>query len=177
MRLALMCCAALSVTAQLRMQAVAEDTRTMRNEHRIQPYAAAPRYWQYKGRPVLLLDGSKDDNLFQIPDLREHLDELSGVGGNCIRNTMSDRRDFGFEVYPFKQRGDGKYNLDDRHASVSETVRRCPEVPGTLRGQDALVQPGLRERAVLHEQRDLDSRALGPALDAVHRQRQWRLMT
>ncbi|RPJ83032.1 MAG: hypothetical protein EHM18_14965 [Acidobacteria bacterium] len=33
----------------------------------IRPYEANPRYWQYEGRPVLLLGGSKDDNLFQIP--------------------------------------------------------------------------------------------------------------
>ena len=91
MRLALMCCAALSATVvQLQTQAIAEGARTMRNERRIQPYAANPRYWQYKGKPVPLLGGSKDDNLFQIPDLEEHLDELRSVGGNCIRNTMSD---------------------------------------------------------------------------------------
>ncbi len=79
---------------------------------RIRPYAANPRYWQYKGKPVLLLGGSKDDNLFQIPGLREHLDQMSKVGANYIRNTMSDRPDFGFEVYPFLKRADGKYDLE-----------------------------------------------------------------
>jgi hypothetical protein len=78
----------------------------------IQPWSANPRYWQFKGQPVLLLGGSKDDNLFQIPDLKEHLDEMAAVGGNYIRNTMSDRNDKGFEVYPFKQLPDGKYDLD-----------------------------------------------------------------
>jgi hypothetical protein len=75
---------------------------------RIRPYEANPRYWQYKGKPVLLLGGSKDDNLFQIPDLKEHLDEMAAVGANYIRNTMSDRKDFDFEVYPFRQLPDGK---------------------------------------------------------------------
>ncbi len=79
---------------------------------RIRPYAANPRYWQFKGKPVLLLGGSKDDNLFQIPDLREHLDQMVRVGANYIRNTMSDRPDFGFEVYPFFRRPDGKYDLE-----------------------------------------------------------------
>ncbi|MBP7052854.1 MAG: DUF1593 domain-containing protein [Phycisphaerae bacterium] len=79
---------------------------------RIQPWSENPRYWQYKGRPILLLGGSKDDNLFQIPDLKEHLDEIRTAGGNYIRNTMSDRQDKGFEVYPFAQRPDGKYDLD-----------------------------------------------------------------
>ena len=56
------------------------------NKDRIKPYADNPHYWQYKGKPVLLLGGSKDDNLFQIPDLKEHLDMLASVGGNYIRN-------------------------------------------------------------------------------------------
>lgn len=79
---------------------------------RIQPYRANPRYWQYKGKPILLLGGSKDDNLFQIPDLHAHIDEIARVGGNYIRNTMSDRRDLGFEVPAFERRPDGKYDLD-----------------------------------------------------------------
>lgn len=79
---------------------------------RIKPWSKNPRYWQYKGQPVLLLGGSKDDNLFQIPDLKEHLDEMKAVGANYIRNTMSDRKDKGFEVYPFKRLPDGKYDLD-----------------------------------------------------------------
>ena len=79
---------------------------------RIQPWSQDARYWQYQGQPVLLLGGSKDDNLFQIPDLREHLDAMVKVGANYIRNTMSDRQDQGFEVYPFQKRPDGKYDLD-----------------------------------------------------------------
>jgi hypothetical protein len=81
-------------------------------DDRIQPWVDDPRYWQYKGEPVLLLGGSKDDNLFQIPDLKEHLDEMKAAGANYIRNTMSDRKDKGFEVYPFKQRPDGKFDLE-----------------------------------------------------------------
>jgi len=78
----------------------------------ILPWSENPRYWQYKGKPVVLIGGSKDDNLFQIPDLKEHLDALAAVGGNYIRNTMSDRHDKGFEVYPFKRLPNGKYDLD-----------------------------------------------------------------
>ncbi len=91
---------------------------------RIRPYAANARYWQYRGQPVLLVGGSKDDNLFQRPDLQQHLDEIQAAGGNYIRNTMSDRRTVpktldsgatdavGFEVYPFKKLASGKYDLD-----------------------------------------------------------------
>jgi hypothetical protein len=79
---------------------------------RIQPWTENPRYWQYQDQPVLLLGGSKDDSLFQIPDLQQHLDAIQAAGGNYIRNTMSDRPDKGFEVYPFYRLADGKYDLD-----------------------------------------------------------------
>lgn len=93
--------------------AAAGEVLAVRNEDRIRPYEHNPRYWQYRGEAVLLLGGTKDDNLFQIPDLEEHLDLLASVGGNCIRNTMSDRRDKGFEVYPFAQLPNGRYDLNE----------------------------------------------------------------
>ncbi len=82
------------------------------DKDRIQPYAKNPRYWQYKGKPVLLLGGSVDDSLFQIPRLKEHLDAMQAVGANYIRNTMSDRPDHDFEVYAFKKLENGKYDLN-----------------------------------------------------------------
>ena len=81
------------------------------NSNRIKPYSANAHYWQYKGQPVLLLGGTKDDSLFEIPDLKEHLDLLESVGGNYIRNTMSARVDKGFEVQAFGRLPDGKYDL------------------------------------------------------------------
>ncbi|MEQ6119672.1 putative collagen-binding domain-containing protein [Reichenbachiella sp. MALMAid0571] len=50
-----------------------------------------PQYWSYKGELVLLLGGSVEDNLFQIPDLEYSLDSLKKIGGNYVRNTMSSR--------------------------------------------------------------------------------------
>ena len=44
------------------------------DKNRIQVYKGNPRYWQYKSEPILLLGGSVEDNLFQIPDIKEHLD-------------------------------------------------------------------------------------------------------
>jgi len=70
---------------------------------------ANPAYWQYGGKPVLLLGGTVEDNLFQTPALKSHLDLLKSVGGNYVRNTMSSR-DEG-NIWPFKQI-DEKYNLD-----------------------------------------------------------------
>lgn len=99
-------CAAVAVFLILAMAAHAAEKSGLR------PWAENPRYWSYHGAPVLLLGGSKDDNLFQIPDLEAHLDEMTAVGANYIRNTMSDRPDLDFEVYPYKQLPGGKYDLD-----------------------------------------------------------------
>ncbi len=79
---------------------------------RIQVDSENPRYWNYNGERVILLGGTDDDNLFQWPNCEEQLDLLASAGGNYIRNTMSDRKDKGFEVYPFKQLENGKYDLN-----------------------------------------------------------------
>jgi len=104
---------------------------------RIRPYAENPRYWQYKGKPVLLLGGSEDDNLFQIPDLKEHLDLLARVGGNYVRNTMSARADRGFEVQPFKKLPDGRYDLEQWN---EEYWRRLDAMLRLTRERDIIVQ-------------------------------------
>jgi hypothetical protein len=81
------------------------------NDH-IQPYEKNPRYWQLGGQPVLLLGGSVKDCLFQIPDLEAHLDLLHSVGGNYVRNTMSDRVVEGYEIKAFGRGEDGLYDLN-----------------------------------------------------------------
>lgn len=101
-----------AVFLMLGWAAAAQPATRVTNADRIRPYSDNPWYWQYQGKPLLLLGGSKDDSLFQIPDLREHLDALKRAGANYIRNTMSDRQDFGFEVYPFKRLEGGKYDLN-----------------------------------------------------------------
>ena len=61
----------------------------------IEVYSENPFYWSHDGKPVLLLGGSGDDNLFQWAGaefgdkLSEHLDLLVSFGGNYVRNTMS----------------------------------------------------------------------------------------
>ena len=95
---------------------------------RIRPWTENPRYWQYRGQPVLLLGGTKDDNLFQIPDLEAHLDELASVGGNFIRNTMSDREDKGYEVHAFKKLPDGRYDLDQWNEEYWRRFERMLEL-------------------------------------------------
>ena len=80
-----------------------------------------PWYWNYDGERTLLLGGTDTDSLFQWAGsgLAEHLDELVAVGGNYVRNTMSDRSsdDQGGDgkkaqsVYAFAEIEPGTYDL------------------------------------------------------------------
>jgi hypothetical protein len=83
--------------------------RHNQNADRIKPYKDNPRYWQYKGEPVLLLGGSKTDHIFLLEDLEEHLDEIVSVGGNYVRNTMSQRE--GLDLKAHKRLTNGKFDL------------------------------------------------------------------
>ena len=76
----------------------------------IRPYEGNPSYWQYKGKPVLLLGATDNDNLFQNHNLLTHLDSLKESGGNYVRNTMSDR-DPG-DLHAFGTTAEGKYDLN-----------------------------------------------------------------
>ncbi|RJP25984.1 MAG: hypothetical protein C4527_16125 [Candidatus Omnitrophota bacterium] len=104
---------------------------------RIRVCSENPRFWQYEGKPVILLGGTDDDNPFQWPNLREHLDTLAAVGGNYIRNTMSDRKDKGFELYPFKLLENGKYDLDQWNP---EYWQRFETMLQLTRERDIIVQ-------------------------------------
>lgn len=75
----------------------------------IRPWPENPGYWQFKGKPVLLLGATDNDNLFQNAYIESHLDSLKAAGGNVIRNTMSDR-DPGDERAFFRL-SDRKYDL------------------------------------------------------------------
>ncbi|MDZ7722990.1 MAG: hypothetical protein U5R06_09360 [candidate division KSB1 bacterium] len=101
----------------------------------IRPWPENPRYWQYKGEPVLLLGASDNDNLFQSEDMITQLDSLAAAGGNVIRNTMSSR-DSG-DLWPFYQRADGLYDLD-RWNDVYWT--RFAELLNAAEARDIIVQ-------------------------------------
>lgn len=77
----------------------------------IRPWSENSSYWEYDGRPVLLLGATDNDNLFQNNNLKTHLDSLADIGGNYVRNTMSDR-DEG-DLKAFYKNEDGKYDLRD----------------------------------------------------------------
>ena len=75
----------------------------------IKPFSLNKTYWQYNGKPVLLLGATDNDNLFQNSNMKTQLDSLKEVGGNYIRNTMSDR-DSG-NLHAFYLNSEGKYDL------------------------------------------------------------------
>jgi hypothetical protein len=86
---------------------------------RIRPWSEDPRYWQYKGEPVLLLGGSDQDNLFNHPGippagLESHLDLLASVGGNYVRNTMSSRDRADDDVMYFNDDNLYPFHRDER---------------------------------------------------------------
>ena len=108
---------------------------TVTIEPALQPWSDNSWYWSYHDTPLLLLGASDDDNLFQWSEapLLAQLDQLVNAGGNVIRNTMSDRKSDGnFEVYPFHQQPDGKYDLNQTNSEywnrferlLSETAAR-----------------------------------------------------
>ncbi|MBL7185761.1 MAG: hypothetical protein ISS70_05495 [Phycisphaerae bacterium] len=76
----------------------------------IRPWSENPRYWQYNGKPVMLLGGSKTDHIFLLDDLKTHLDEIQAVGANYVRNTMSQRE--GKDLKPHKLLPSGKFDMD-----------------------------------------------------------------
>ncbi|MCY4552193.1 MAG: hypothetical protein OXC79_00855 [Candidatus Poribacteria bacterium] len=106
------------------LYAAAQETKAEKDiemgKNRIQIYSENSRYWQYKGKPVLLIGGSVEDNLFQIPNLKAHLELLKSVGGNYVRSTMSwvDEGD----VPPFKKVGD-LYDLNRWNAEFWNRFR------------------------------------------------------
>jgi hypothetical protein len=77
----------------------------------IKPYSQNPWYWQYRGEPLLLLGGSDEDNPYQWTgkQLTDHLNLLVSVGGNYLRNTMSDRDEA--NLFAFEMGSDNKYDL------------------------------------------------------------------
>lgn len=60
-----------------------------------------PFYWEYHGRPTLLLGATGDDNLFHWENVAGHLDTLAACGGNyarCVMAITDDKGNTPFEV-------------------------------------------------------------------------------
>jgi len=108
------------------LNADAQDKDAKRNKHNadcIKPYKDNPRYWQYKGGPVLLLGASKTDHIFLLEDLEKHLDEMVSVGGNYLRNTMSQRE--GLDLKAHKRLANGKFDLKQWNPTYWNRFSNC----------------------------------------------------
>jgi len=90
------------------------------NTMHIKPYSKNPFYWQYRSKPLLLIGGSDQDNIFQWAfdgtKLADHLDLLVACGGNYVRCTMSSREytpeGYRWDLLPCPfVKIDGKYDL------------------------------------------------------------------
>jgi len=84
----------------------------------IRPYLENPRYWQYQGKPVMLLGGNKWDAPFFVRDQESVYDDLQAVGGNYLRYILKQRLgDAGrvtklVSIFPFRKISNGKYDLN-----------------------------------------------------------------
>jgi hypothetical protein len=109
---------------------------TVEKGERIRPDSENPFYWQYKGKLVLLLGGTWQDNLFNHPEGQaEHLDLLVSAGGNYVRNTMSHRNKG--NVFAYHQAGEGIFDLDRFN---DEYWQRFSDFLGRCYQRDILVQ-------------------------------------
>lgn len=90
---------------------------------RIQPYKKNLHYWQYKGKPVMLLGGSDTDHIFLHDQLKDHLDEIASVGANYVRCTMSQRE--GLELKPHKRLSNGKFDLNQWNEDYWKRFENC----------------------------------------------------
>jgi Pectate lyase superfamily protein len=86
----------------------------------IRPYSKNSSYWEYRGKPMMLIGGSDRDNIFQWAldgtKLTDHLDLLKSCGGNYVRCTMSSREytpeGYRWDLLPYPfAKIDGKYDL------------------------------------------------------------------
>lgn len=107
----------------------------------IRPAAENRFYWSYRGAPLVLLGGSKEDNLFQVTDLEAQLDSLVAAGGNYVRNTMSSR-DSG-NAWPFQQSETGPYDLSQLN---DEYYQRFERLLQAAYERDVVVQLELWDR-------------------------------
>src|SRR3546814_15620044 len=104
------------------------------------------------------LGGTDDDNLFQRAQVAPHLDSLARIGGNYIRNTMSDR-DPGNER-AFLRLASGKYDLNQWNP---EYWKRFKQLLHQARKRDIIVQIELWDRFD-HSRRDRKSVVSGKSV-------------
>lgn len=104
-------------------------------QNRIQPYSKNPMYWQYIGKPIMLIRGSETDNPFQLHYIETHLDDLVTSGGNYIRNIMAWSRTE--DVLPYLQ---NEIRLFDLNQQNPEFFNRLENLLRMAYYRDIIVQ-------------------------------------
>ncbi len=126
---------------------------------RIQPYSENPFYWQYKGEPILLLGASDYHNIFQRPDLVDHLDLMQSVGGNYVRNTMASREimDDHRDLWPYaivEETDDPLIAVYDLDTWTDEYWTRFETMLAETAARDIIVEIEIWERHDKYRTRD-----------------------
>jgi hypothetical protein len=147
-----------------RKQAFFELTRSITgvgtaDDFRIRPYSGNPFYWQVQGRPILLLGASDYHNIFQRPDLVEHLDLMQSAGGNYVRNTMASReiRPDHNDLWPYRivrHTNDPLINVYDLDQWDEEYWRRFSRMLEETAARNMIVEVELWERHDAYRTRD-----------------------
>ena len=102
---------------------------------KVAPDESNPRYWSSGSNTQLLLGGSWQDNPFNHPtNLEAHLEKLTAVGGNYLRNVMSHRNEG--NVYPYERDGD-LFDLDRFNSEYWNRFERFLELTAA---RDIVVQ-------------------------------------
>ncbi len=125
----------------------------------IRVYRDNPWYFQYRSEPVLLLGASDYHNIFQRPDLIEHLDRMQSFGGNYVRNTMASREllpDHS-DLWPYhivERTDDPLVNLYDLDRWNDEYWRRFATMLEETHKRGIIVEIELWERHDTYRSRD-----------------------
>ena len=136
-----------------------QDSQYPTDQNYLQPYSENPYYWQVNGKPTLLIGASDYHNIFQRPDLVEHLELLQSVGGNYIRNTMAsreilpDHRD----LWPFEiveETGDSLIFIYDLNRWNEEYWQRFDAMLEETAKRDMIVEVTIWERHDFYRTRD-----------------------
>lgn len=104
-------------------------------QNRIQPYSKNPMYWQYIGKPIMLIRSSDTDNPLQLHYIETHLDDLVASGGNYIRNIMAWSRTE--DVLPYLQ---NEIRLFDLNQQNPEFFHRLENLLRMAYYRDIIVQ-------------------------------------
>jgi hypothetical protein len=93
----------------------------------IRPYKTNNSYWEYRGKPVLLIGGFSENNepfLSKKADLVKELNATQANGGNYIRNTMATFPKTRVQgVFPFVKLSNGKFDLNKVNSDYYDYLR------------------------------------------------------